>query len=354
MTKVAILNDTHCGVRNSSDIFIEYQERFYRDVFFPYLDKHKIKTIIHLGDYYDHRKYVNFKALNANRKHFLEPMRDRGITMDIICGNHDVYYKNTNELCSLKELLGHFTSNVNIILDPKVMDYNGLRIGLVPWINNDNYTSMMRFVETCEADWLAAHLELNGFELMKGVVNTHGMEADPFKRFESVLTGHFHTKSQRDNIMYLGSQMEFTWADSGDPKYFHIIDTQTRDVIPVRNPITIFEKILYNDEQVDYNEFDLSSLEDKFVKVIVVKKTDPFSFDRFIDRIQTVNTHELKIAETFEEFMGDNVINDSVSVEDTTELLDSYIDAVDTQLDKDRMKGLMRSLYVEAQVTEIV
>jgi len=354
MTKVAILNDTHCGVRNSSDIFIDYQERFYRDVFFPYLDKHKIKTIIHLGDYYDHRKYVNFKALNANRKHFLEPMRDRGITMDIICGNHDVYYKNTNELCSLKELLGHFTSNVNIILEPKVMDYSGLRIGLVPWINNDNYTSMMRFIETCEAEWLAAHLELNGFELMKGVVNTHGMEADPFKRFESVLTGHFHTKSQRDNIMYLGSQMEFTWADAGDPKYFHIIDTQTRDVIPVRNPITIFEKILYNDEEIDYNEFDLSSLEDKFVKVIVVKKTDPFSFDRFIDRIQTVNTYELKIAETFEEFMGDNVMNDSVSVEDTTELLDSYIDAVDTQLDKDRMKGLMRSLYVEAQVTEIV
>ena len=69
--KIAILNDTHCGVRNSSDIFLNYQERFYEEVFFPYLKEHDIKQILHLGDYYEHRKFVNFKALNQNRKHFL-------------------------------------------------------------------------------------------------------------------------------------------------------------------------------------------------------------------------------------------------------------------------------------------
>ena len=76
--KVAILNDTHCGVRNSSDIFLKYQERFYEEIFFPYLKENGINNILHLGDYYEHRKFVNFKALNANRKHFLEPMRDMG------------------------------------------------------------------------------------------------------------------------------------------------------------------------------------------------------------------------------------------------------------------------------------
>ena len=70
--KVAILNDTHCGVRNSSDIFLKYQERFYEEIFFPYLKEHNITQILHLGDYYEHRKFVNFKALNQNRKHFLE------------------------------------------------------------------------------------------------------------------------------------------------------------------------------------------------------------------------------------------------------------------------------------------
>ena len=77
-------------------------------------------------------------------------------------------------------------------------------------------------------------------------------------------------------------------------------------------------------------------------------------FDAFIDRIQNEEIYELKIAETFEEFTGENVDDESISVEDTTELLDSYVDAVETDLDKAKIKNLMRSLYVEAQNAELV
>jgi len=157
---IAILNDTHCGVRNSSDVFLNYFEKFYSGVFFPYCEKHGIRTILHLGDYYDHRKFINFKALNHNRKTFLEPMRDLGMTMDIIPGNHDVVYKNTNDLCSLKELLGYFVENVNIVMKPSVMSYDGCNIALLPWINEENQAESMRFVETCNAPILAGHLEL--------------------------------------------------------------------------------------------------------------------------------------------------------------------------------------------------
>ena len=352
--KVAVLNDTHCGVRNSSDIFLKYQEKFYTEVFFPYMKEHDIKQILHLGDYYDHRKFVNFKALNDNRKVFLEPMRDMGITMDIFPGNHDVYYKNTNQLCSLKELLGYFTSNVNIMMEPTVVTYDTLKVACVPWINNENYQSTMAWLQQVPADWVAAHLELIGFDMMRGVKNTHGMGTEVFNRFEAVLSGHFHTKSSQGNIHYLGSQMEFTWADAGDPKYFHVIDTETRELTRVRNPLTIFKKVFYDDTSTDYNMQPTDMYNDQFVKVVVVNKTDPFVFDRFIDRISQENIHELKIAETFDEFSGDNVMDDNISVEDTTELLDSYVDAVDTELNKDRMKAVMRGLYVEAQNREIL
>ena len=352
--KVAVLNDTHCGVRNSSDIFLKYQEKFYTEVFFPYMKEHDIKQILHLGDYYDHRKFVNFKALNDNRKVFLEPMRDLGITMDIFPGNHDVYYKNTNQLCSLKELLGYFTSNVNIMMEPTVVTYDTLKVACVPWINNENHQSTMAWLQQGPADWVAAHLELIGFDMMRGVKNTHGMGTDVFNRFEAVLSGHFHTKSSQGNIHYLGSQMEFTWADAGDPKYFHVIDTETRELTQVRNPLTIFKKVFYDDTSTDYNMQPTDMYNDQFVKVVVVNKTDPFVFDRFIDRISQENIHELKIAETFDEFSGENVMDESISVEDTTELLDSYVDAVDTELNKDRMKAVMRGLYVEAQNREIL
>ena len=351
--KIAILNDTHCAVRNSSEVFLDNAAKFYNEVFFPYCLENNIKQIVHLGDYYDNRKFINFKALNHNRKHFLDKLRKYGMIMDIILGNHDTYYKNTNDLNSLKELLGHFMNEIHIVTKPKVMDYDGFRLALLPWINQENYEESMSFVQNCKADWLGGHLELNGFNLMKGVVNTHGMDHTLFNRFEKVLSGHFHTKSEKDNIIYLGSQLEFFWSDAHDPKYFHVLDTETRELEAIRNPHTLFEKIVYDDSKKDYSLFDVEYLDNKFVKIVVVNKNDMFTFDRFIDRIQSRNIHDLKIAENFNEFIGDNVDDESISVEDTTTLLDSYIDAVDTDLDKDTLKVNMRNLLIEAQALEI-
>ena len=350
--KIAILNDTHCGIRNSSEIFLNNAEEFYDNVFFPECEKHGIKQIVHLGDYYDHRKFVNFKALNHNRRVFLDQLRKRGMSMDIILGNHDVYYKNTNELNSLKECLGHYMNEVHIITEPTVMQYDSLKIGLVPWICQDNYELCMNFIKDCKADWIGSHLELNGFEMMRGLTNKHGMDPKLFSRFEMVLSGHYHCSSKKDNIWYLGSQMEFFWSDAHDPKCFHILDTETREMTKIRNPHTLFEKILYNDEEIDYNNYN-KDLTNKFVKVIVVNKTDPFIFDRFIDNIQNQKIYELKIAENFNEFIGANVEDENMSFEDTAEIVDTYIDAVDTDLDKNKIKVEMRQLMTEAQALEI-
>ena len=350
--KIAILNDTHCGIRNSSEIFLNNAEEFYNNVFFPECEKHGIKQIVHLGDYYDHRKFVNFKALNHNRRVFLDQLRKRGMSMDIILGNHDVYYKNTNELNSLKECLGHYMNEVHIITEPTVMQYDSLKMGLVPWICEDNYELCMNFIRDCKADWIGSHLELNGFEMMRGLTNKHGMDPKLFSRFEMVLSGHYHCSSKKDNIWYLGSQMEFFWSDAHDPKYFHILDTETREMTKIRNPHTLFEKILYNDEEMDYNNYN-KDLTNKFVKVVVVNKTDPFIFDRFIDNIQNQKIYELKIAENFNEFIGANVEDENMSFEDTAEIVDTYIDAVETDLDKNKIKVEMRQLMTEAQALEI-
>ena len=352
--KIAILNDTHCGIRNSSQIFLDNAEDFYKNVFFPECEKQGVTQIVHLGDYYDNRKVINVKALNHNRKCFLNEMRKRGMTMDIIPGNHDTYFKNTNDMNSLKELLGHFMNEVNIIMEPTVMEYGSLKIAMLPWICQDNYDKSMDFISNCKADWLAAHLELTGFEMMRGVKNTHGMSAELFKRFELVLTGHFHVGSRQDNIWYLGSQMEFFWSDAHDSKYFHIVDTESREIERIRNPYTLFHKIVYNDKETDYNNYDTSVLDKKFVKVVVVEKSDSFGFDRFIDRIQNQDIYDLKISENFNEFIGSNVEDEGLEVDDTPQLMDDYIDGVDTDLDKDRIKVMMRDLMTQAQALEIV
>jgi len=346
--KIPILTDTHQGIRNSADTLMNYQNEFYEKVFFPYCKEHNVTQIIHGGDYYDHRKYINFKALNSNRKNFLEPLRQMCISMDIIPGNHDVYYKNTNDLCSLKELLGYYTGNINIIMKPIVQNYGGLDMAMLPWVNNENYAESIKFIQNCKASWLLGHLELSGFEMMKGVMNHGGMEASLFNRFEKVLTGHFHTKSDRGNVSYLGSSMEFTWADAHDPKFFHVIDTETRVLEQIRNPISLFQKIFYDDKENDYVNFDLKALEKKFIKIIIVNRQDTYAFDKFVDKVQMENIHELKIAEDFNEFLGESVDDENISFEDTTNLLNTYIDSIDTQLDKEKIKNLVHNLYVES------
>tara|TARA_B100000123_G_scaffold264797_1_gene235172 strand:- start:643 stop:1701 length:1059 start_codon:yes stop_codon:yes gene_type:complete len=350
--KIAILNDTHCGIRNSSDIFMEYQEKFYRDVFFPYLLENKITKILHLGDYYDNRKTVNFKCLNHNRKIFLEKLREYGITMDIILGNHDTYFKNTNTLNSLKELQGHYMNEVNIIEKPTVVNYDGLKIGLLPWIADDNREESLEFIKNCNASILGAHLELQGFDMSKGMPCMDGMDRKYFDRFEMVLTGHFHAKSNQGNIHYLGAQMEFFWNDCGDKKYFHILDTETRELTPIHNPNTIYEKIWYDIDNM--SQFaDLRYLDNKFVKLIVVNKGDPYQFERFVDRIQNQKIYELKIAEDFSEFLGDNVSDDEINLDNTETIVYNYIDSVHTDLDKERIKREISELMIEAQNLEI-
>ena len=352
--KFILLNDTHAGVRNSSEIFLNNANIFYNDVLFPYMVEHGINKIVHLGDVFDNRKFINFKVLYNYRRNFLSKLREYGFRMDVIPGNHDTFFRNTNELNSLKELLGHYMDEVRIIHEPTEIQYGDVLFGLVPWIAPDNEEQTLEFLRTTKATHIGGHFELNGFEVMKGVEMTHGMETNFLDRFDAVYSGHYHTKSSKNNIHYLGTQLEFFWNDAHDPKHFHIFDTETKQLSSVLNPHTLFKKIYYDDTKVDYLQYDLSDIENKFIKIIVVNKTDLFTFDRFIDRIQSRKIHELKIAENFNEFIGESVADSDVSLEDTTSLLNSYVDAVETDLDKDRIKTQMHDLMIEAQSMEIV
>lgn len=356
MSKVAVITDTHAGVKNGSDIFLDYSEKFYQDVFFPYCLENKITKILHLGDYFDHRKVANMKVLSRNKVMFLDRLREYGMSMDIIPGNHDCFFKNTNDLCSLVEILQHYDDIVTIHMKPKVVDYYGFRVALLPWINSENYEESMEFVRTADAPFLGGHLEFSGFEMMKGAPPCKsGMDVSAFSRYEKVLTGHFHTKSNNGNVYYLGSPFELTWADSNDPKYFHVIDTETRKLIPVRNKLTLYNKLTYSDKgasediESELNNYDMDSVSGSFVKVVVQHKENPFLFDKFIDSVIEREPFDLKIIENFDEYLGENVDDDGIDVADTVDLLNTYVDNIETPLDKEKIKGKLHELYLLAQ-----
>jgi hypothetical protein len=207
----------------------------------------------------------------------------------------------------------------------------------------------MDALETANADILMGHLEVNGFEMHKGQMAEGKQEKKLFRRFETVFSGHFHHKSDDGQIYYLGTPYELFWNDFQDPKGFHIFDTSTRELERIVNPYTLFEKIYYDDTTEDYKKHDVSKYKDKYVKLIVVNKKDLYQFDRFTDRLLQEQTHEVKIVEDFSDLDASNVSDDiAENTQDTTTLLDKYIDELDVDLDKKRLKNTMKALYLEA------
>ena len=200
------------GYPKHSEVMMDYQERFYRDVFFPYLKENGITKILHLGTITTTGSSSTL-GFEHNRKIFLEVLRTEKIHMDIILATMTCT-TNTNDLSALKELLGHYMEEVRIIEKPMVVNYDGLDVALLPWINSENEEESMKFLKSCKAPVCGAHLELSGFEMQAGIICDHGMDPDYFKRFETVLSGHYHTKSSSGNIHYLGSQMEFFLVSS--------------------------------------------------------------------------------------------------------------------------------------------
>ena len=345
--KIALLNDTHFGCRNDSPAFIEYQNRFYNDLFFPYLKENNIKTLIHLGDVVDRRKFINHNTAHNFKKVFWNKLEEHDIDTHIIIGNHDTYFKNTNEVNALQNL--DISKGAKVYTSATEVEFDGLPIMFIPWICDDNEKDSVQKINDTQATIAMGHLEVKGFEMHSGHMNEHGYEKEIFKRFEKVMSGHFHKKSDDGQIFYLGTQYEMTWSDYKCPKGFHIFDTETRDLTRVENPDTIFKKLIYNDKDTNYDEFDVSSYDKCFVKLYISNRTDVEMYERLIDRFyNSINVHAMDIIEDPID-IGASVRDDILEKgEDTLTFLGNYIDQVDSDLDKQKLKQFAKELYMEA------
>ena len=244
MTKIALVTDTHFGARSDSIPFDNFFRRFYEEIFFPEIDKRGIRTIVHLGDCFDRLKYINFNTLSSCRNYFFDEIKKRDIELHMIVGNHDTFFKNTNDVNSPRLLLKDYEFNVIDTPSELVFD-DGSKIFMMPWICTDNYNQSMEAIKTTDAQVLFGHFEIAGFQMYKGHENDEGFDPKIFEKFDTVCSGHFHHRSSNGNINYLGNPYELTWADFEDPRGFHIFDTSERSLDFIHNPFTIFSKIYY-------------------------------------------------------------------------------------------------------------
>jgi DNA repair exonuclease SbcCD nuclease subunit len=350
--KVAIITDQHFGARNDSVAFLDFFEKFYENIFFPKIAEAGIDTVLVLGDTFDRRKYVNFYALDRSKKMFFDRLRELNINVHMLAGNHDTYFKNTNDVNSPDLLLKEY-SNINVIDEPATIDIDGTKICMMPWICPENYQASLDEMKNTKAEICMGHFEIAGFAMYRGMESHEGLSKETFEKFDMVFSGHYHHRSDDGHIFYLGNPYELTWQDYNDTRGFHLFDLSDRRLEFIPNTYTMFARVEYDDRGRDPTDLDALDLKDTYVKLIVVNKTDYYKFDKFVQKLYSKGCHDIKIVEDLSEF-EDGQIDEEINLEDTISVLTNYIDSIETDVDKEKIKTFMRTLYTEAVNVEVV
>ena len=349
--KIAIVTDIHIGARGDSRVFHEVQRKFFQEVFFKYIDDHDIKVVFDLGDTFDRRKYINYVSLQKGKEFLFDELAKRNLEFHALIGNHDTYYSNMNDVNSMDLLLQEYP-NFKLYQDKgEHLILGSTKFLMLPWISKENANENLKIVADSDANILMCHLEVKGFEMMKGALCTHGLEMDVFKQFESAYSGHFHHPSRYCNVEYLGAPYEMTWSDYGGSRGFHVFDTETREMLKVENPNRVFFKIDYDDQNLtidDVANMDVDKYKDTFIKVIVKNRTNAYLYDLFMSRLSESGAVDVKA-------IDDNLNLESAGVDeildetkDTTEILHNYIDSLETNIEKIKIKRIVNDLYNEA------
>jgi len=339
--KVAIITDTHYGARKGSKHLHDYFELFYKNVFFPALEEYGVETVIHMGDAFDSRKSIDYQSLEWSKRVVFNPLKKYDVHM--IVGNHDTYYKDTNEVNS-PELLLQTYKNIKTYSKPTEVNVGGLDILFLPWINQENEELSFNTIKKTTCRCAMGHLELQGFRVNRSLIMEHGLQSELFEKFERVYSGHYHTRSNDGKVFYLGNPYEMFWTDVNDTRGFHIFDTETLEHFPINNPYKMFYNIYYED--TPYQMFDATEYENKIVKVVVRKKSKPKDFEKFIDKLYSVGVQDLKIVENFDiQESEDFEVGED---ENTMTILNRYIEESEVSLDKDKIKNIFQSIYREA------
>lgn len=349
---IAMITDLHFGIRGDSRVWHEIMGEFYAREFIPHIKNEEIKTVVILGDVFDRRKSIGVETAAFARAALFEPLRDLGVSVHVICGNHDVALRNTNRLNSLELLLCDF-KNVSIYTEPTevVLPEFG-KVLMLPWINRENYDQSLQYLKTTSAQTVISHLELAGFEYHRGQVSDEGhIDTELLDRFTAVYTGHYHHRSSKGNIHYLGSPYQLTWADYDDPKGFHVTDGGPLSF--VASDIETFVRVVYDDvdniagiksflKSVDEGEY-----KNKYVEVIVKRKTDPKIYERFLSKINDDLPIDCIVRDQSNAVVAHH--EDVVFSSDALSFATEYVDTViETDLSKDTIKRKIVSLYNRA------
>lgn len=345
MAKVIILGDLHFGVRNCNDAIFFHQKKFF-GFLFDYMEKNGITKILQLGDTWDSRRTINFRALDFAYTNFFDVLKAKGYEYHTLIGNHDIFYRDALDIHSPRLLLKNY-DNVFVYDKPCSLDVDGCKFDIIPWICEENREECLKAIEQSDSDYCLGHFEIGSFEVVHGVDFVGGLEPSFFSRFKMVFSGHFHQRSRKENICYVGTPYEITWGDVYRSKGFIVFDTENKKEIFVENPDKYFLEITYDDSDNKIPNLKDYNLANCFVKLLIKKKNEPYAYNVFVSKLYAQNPADVKFIES-SNLEGDAVIDVDVNSLKMEDVIKKYVEEKTSYGDKESLKGFLLKLYNEA------
>lgn len=344
--KVALIADTHWGAQSDSPVYQAALTRFFKEVFFPKIDEEGVAHVIHLGDVFHRRKSVNTLTLHHFHQDFMKPLMERKITLDIIIGNHDCYYTDTNAVNSVQGVLSEFP-RVATYIDPSIVTiHDEYQVLYLPWVvpqNLQQTVDMMKKAKKMQLPFIFGHLEVDGTFNGRGRPYEGGFDRKIFKGFEKVFSGHIHHRSITDNVIYLGPPVEQDWGEYDEPHGFAVLDFLTGDLEFVDNPNPLYQMIEYRGQK----KADIE-ITGQYVRLVVVDKPSDKTFSKFIEQLSEQNPAKLEVVDRDAFVVVENDAEEAnVEYTDTRDIIVGYVDEQiegDVE-DKEMLKAILMDSY---------
>ena len=202
--KVACFTDIHFGLRNNSRQHNTDCEEFVL-WFIKEAKKANCETCIFLGDWHHHRASINVSTMNYTMSN-LEFLSKAFTNVFVIMGNHDLFYRDKREINSVA--FGSLYDNIHIVNSI----FTEGDVSIIPWLVQDEWKEMPGI----KSRYIFGHFELGGFQMNQLIAmpDTGGLQKTHFKNQEYVFSGHFHSRQQQKNVIYMGNTFPHNYSDT--------------------------------------------------------------------------------------------------------------------------------------------
>jgi len=227
LTKAACFTDIHWGCKANSEVHNRDCAEFIKWFCQHVTDDGKIDHIIFMGDWFEQRSAINISTLNY-AYNGAKTINNLGLPVFFIVGNHDLYHRHTREIYSVVPF--NEFQNFTVINEPTVIKQIGNQTLLCPYLFHEEYPELKKF-RKLETWW--GHFEFKGFVVTGSDMEMPvGPQHEQFEEQKHIVSGHFHKRQTKDNVIYMGNTFPLTFGDAGDNnRGMMTYDHETDDIV---------------------------------------------------------------------------------------------------------------------------